>query len=175
MTATTIDLTVLAIEPDRLAAMRAAGVDEHGNPFTGYPAQGWEPLRCCLRLARTAEQIALIGYRRFETVSPWAEVGPVYVHAAPCTGYQSGAGLPPELRTGPRILRGYTADGTLAYDHITNVPAGVDIEAPLRDLLAAPEVAEVHVRPVLTQCFLYAVRQAHGDGGPVGDDGRTVT
>lgn len=158
MTATISDLTVLAIDPDRLAAMRAAGVDEQGNPFTGYPAEGWEPLRCCLRIARTEEQIALIGYRRFETVSPWAEVGPVYVHAVACDGYRPDAGLPPELRTGPRILRGYAADGTLAYEHITHVPAGVDIDAPLRELLAAPEVAEVHVRPVMTQCFLYAVR-----------------
>ena len=57
------------------------------------------------------------------------------------------------------MLRGYTGDGSLAYDYITHVPAGDDIEAPLRDLLAAPEVVEVHVRPVMTQCFLYAVRQ----------------
>ncbi len=159
MTATITDLTVLAVDPDRLAAMRTAGVDEQGNLFTGYPAKGWEPLRCCLRIARPEEQIALIGYRRFETVSPWAEVRPVYVHAEPCEGYHPDAGLPPELRTGPRILRGYTGDGSLAYDYITHVPAGDDIEAPLRDLLAAPEVVEVHVRPVMTQCFLYAVRQ----------------
>lgn len=86
MTATITDLTVLAVDPDRLAAMRTAGVDEQGNLFTGYPAKGWEPLRCCLRIARPEEQIALIGYRRFETVSPWAEVGPVYVHAEPCEG-----------------------------------------------------------------------------------------
>jgi hypothetical protein len=160
MTTTITDLAVLAIDPDRLAAIRAAGVDEHGNPFTGFAAEGWEPLRCCLRIARTEEQIALMGYRRFETVSPWAEVGPVYVHAAPCEGYRADAGLPPELRTGPRILRGYTADSSLAYDHITHVPAGVDIETSLRELLAAPEVAEVHVRPLMTQCFLYAVQSA---------------
>jgi hypothetical protein len=161
MTSTTPDcavLTVLAIDPDRLAAMRAAGADEHGSPFVPYPARGWEPLRCCLRIARPDEQIALIGYRPFATVSPWAEVGPVYVHGAACAGLRTDTGLPPELRTGPRILRGYHADGSLAYDHITHVPEGVDIEAPLRELLAAPEVAEVHVRAVLTQCFTYAVR-----------------
>ncbi|HZC69701.1 MAG TPA: DUF1203 domain-containing protein [Jatrophihabitans sp.] len=153
----TTTLTVLAIEPSRLEAMRAAGADEHGNPFVGYSANGWEPLRCCLRVARPDEQIALIGYRPFRTVSPWAEVGPVYVHAAACEGYPPDAGLPPELRTG-RMLRGYHADGSLAYDHITRVPEGVDIEASLRALLAAPEVAEVHVRAVETQCFAYAVR-----------------
>jgi hypothetical protein len=158
MTNTITALNVIAVDPSRLAAMRAAGTDEHGNPFVGYPAKGWEPLRCCLRIARPAEQIALISYRPFATVSPWAEVGPVYVHAAACAGYASDAGLPAELRTGPRMLRGYHADGSLAYDHITHVPDGVDVEAALRELLAAPEVVEVHVRAVLTQCFTYAVR-----------------
>ena len=157
-TAITTRLTVLAIDPDRLAAMRDAGTDEHGNPFTGYSAQGWEPLRCCLRVARPAEQIALISYRPFVTTSPWAETGPVYVHAAACAGYPSDAGLPPELRTGPRMLRGYHPDGSLAYEHITQVPDGVDLEAPLRELLSVPEVAEVHVRAVRTQCLTYGVR-----------------
>jgi Protein of unknown function (DUF1203) len=160
MTAPTDALTVHPIDPNRLAAMRAAGVDEHGNPFTGYPAHGWEPLRCCLRIARRDEQIALIGYRPFIAVSPWAEVGPVYVHAAACAGYPTGVGLPGELRTGPRMLRGYRADGSLAYDHITHVPDGVDIEAALHRLLAEPDVAEVHVRAVETQCFTYVVSRA---------------
>src|SRR3954471_13204918 len=99
---TTTQFRITAIEPARLAAMRAAGRDEHGNPFTAYPAAGWEPLRCCLRRADEDEAIALISYAPFRTVSPWAEVGPVYVHADACAGF-AGDELPPQLRTGPRI------------------------------------------------------------------------
>lgn len=151
------ELNVIPIDPSRLEAMREAGKDEHGNPFAGYAAAGWEPLRCCLRIAREGEHIALISYSPFTERSPWAEVGPVYVHADACEGYASGE-LPPELRTGPRILRSYQADGSLDYDDILFVRDGEDLEPALRDLLARPAVAAVHVRASLTQCFTYEVR-----------------
>jgi hypothetical protein len=146
------------IDPARLAAMRSAGRDEHGNPFTAYPAIGWEPLRCCLRLADEDEEIALISYAPFRATSPWAEVGPVYVHATACEGFAADE-LPAPLRTGPRILRTYRADETLDYEHITLVPEGEDLDPALRKLFAEPEVATVHVRSLLPQCFTYAVRR----------------
>ncbi len=151
------DLTVMAIDPSRLDAIRAHGEDEHGNPFISYAAAGWEPLRCCLRHARGGERIALISFSPFAVRSPWAEVGPVYVHADACSGYTSPE-LPPELRTGPRILRSCHPDGSLDYDDIVYVPSGSDIEPALRDLLDRPQVAAVHVRASMTQCFTYEVR-----------------
>lgn len=54
-----------AIDPERLAAMRSQGADEFGNPWKQRTAEGWEPLRCCLRTAAEGEDIALISY------SPW--------------------------------------------------------------------------------------------------------
>ncbi len=152
------DLHVLAIDPARLDGIRAAGTDGHGNRLVPFPARGWEPLRCCLRLPDEGEPILLIAYAPFADPSPWREVGPVYVHAERCGGHAPDAGLPPQLRTGPRILRTYRADRTLAYDDITYVAAGQDVEDVLHDLLARPDVDEVHVRASLSQCFTYAVR-----------------
>jgi hypothetical protein len=149
-------LTVHAIDPARLDAVRAVGVDEFGNPFTAYDAAGeGEPLRCCLRFARPGEQIALISWAPFTEVSPWREVGPVYVHAEPCAG-PGGSGVPGGLSRGPLLLRTYHADGSMDYAHNTLIGAD-DVEPMLQDLLAHAEVATVHVRTVLPQCFLYAV------------------
>jgi Protein of unknown function (DUF1203) len=157
MTATTQQtLTIHPIDQDRLDAVRRAGADEHGNPFTSYDASGdGEPLRCCLRYARPGERIALISWAPFTQLSPWREVGPVYVHAERCAGYSEHR-LPGELRRGPRVLRTYRADGSMDYGHNTLV-GEEDIEPVLDRLLADPEVATVHVRTVLPQCFLYAV------------------
>jgi hypothetical protein len=149
-------LTVHPIDPARLDAVRTAGVDEFGNPFTSYSASGdGEPLRCCLRHARAGEQIALISWAPFTEVSPWREVGPVYVHAEPCTG-PAEPGIPAGLNRGPLLLRTYRADGSMNYDHNTLIGAD-DVEPMLEDLLVRPGVATVHVRTVLPQCFLYAV------------------
>jgi hypothetical protein len=45
------------------------------------------------------------------------------------------------------------------YAHNTLVADGEDIEATLRALLAEPDVARVHVRTVLPQCFLYEITE----------------
>jgi hypothetical protein len=152
----TTTLDVLPIDPERLRTMRVQGHDEHGNAWSPYAAIGWEPLRCCLRLARPDESIVLISYAPFTTPSPWTEVGPVYVHADSCAGYRD-ADLPAELRTGPRVLRGYDRDRRLLYDHVVVVADGDDLEPAVSDLLNDDEVDVVHVRALATQCFTYAV------------------
>lgn len=145
------------IDPARLDAVRRRGHDVLGTKVTAHPASGsGEPLRCCLRMARAGEPIALISFAPFTHASPWTEVGPVYVHAERCDGYDD-AGLPEELRTGPRLLRTYRDDDTMNYARITLVGEGQDLEPALDDLLSLPDVATVHVRTVLPQCFLYAV------------------
>ncbi|MGA8246507.1 MAG: DUF1203 domain-containing protein [Nocardioides sp.] len=157
MTTTTSRLTVHAIDPERLDRVRATGTDGHDNLLRALPATGsGEPLRCCLRFARQGEAIALISFAPFQHASVWTEVGPVYVHAERCEGYDASTALPPELRHGPRLLRTYRADDTMDYEHNTLVGDG-DLEPVLDRLLDEPEVATVHVRTVLPQCFLYAV------------------
>ncbi len=150
-------LCVSAIDPARLSAIRSRGHDESGHSLLPLPAEGGEPLRCCLTLATVAEAIALIAYRPFTVSSPWAETGPVFIHADECSGYSRSDQLPERLRTGPRVLRTYRADGSLDYADITVVEKDQDIEAALLDLLQRPTVATVHVRALAAQCFTYAV------------------
>ncbi|HEY2298441.1 MAG TPA: DUF1203 domain-containing protein [Jatrophihabitans sp.] len=150
--------TVHAIAPERVAGIRAARADGHGNELVPFQAGGGEPLRCCLRTADAGESIALISYAPFETPSPWREVGPVYIHTDECAGHDDDD-LPVDLRTGPRLLRTYRADGTMNYAHNTLVADGEDIEATVTALLAESDVARVHVRTVLPQCFLYEITE----------------
>jgi hypothetical protein len=157
---TTTRLLVQAIAPDRLADIRAAGSDGHGNHLQAFAASGrGEPLRCCLRYARSDEQIMLISFAPFDFPSVWTEVGPVYVHAARCHGYVAieDATLPFELRTGPAVLRTYDANGTMNYDHNNVVTGEADLLPIIERLLGEPDVSTVHVRTLAPQCFLYSV------------------
>lgn len=159
------ELKVVAIDPARLDAIRAAGADEEGNPWKPEPAQGWEPLRCCLRLAERGEGVALISYAHFAERSPWREVGPVFVHAETCAGYPDPGAFPDAFRTGPRLLRTYHADGSLDYADITLVPEGADVAEAVAELLSRPGVDEVHARAAEAQCFTFAVRAATQPAG----------
>jgi hypothetical protein len=143
-----------AIPPAELARIRAAGHDTQGDPFTAREADGAEPLRCCLRLARAGERIALIAYRPTGTAGAYAENGPVFVHAEPCEGYPTDGGWPPEFRDRQQVLRAYDAMGRIADAILVE---GTEAEDGIAKLLADPEHVVVHSRNVLYGCYMFAV------------------
>lgn len=157
----TSTLRVHAIDPARLDVVRRTGADGHGNQLHPFAASGQgEPLRCCLRFAEAQEQITLISFAPFDHPSVWTEVGPVYIHAGQCGGYPTTERLPEQLATGPRVLRTYTPDDTMNYEHNTVVTDEADLAPIIERLLAEPDVGTVHVRTLAPQCYLYAVTTA---------------
>ena len=151
-------LLVHAIDPARLNVVRTTGEDAHGNQLRPFATTGQgEPLRCCLRYAEPGEQITLISHAPFERPSVWREVGPVYIHAAPCEGYTPTGRLPEQLATGPHVLPTYRADDIMNYEHNTVVTDEADLQRVIERLVSKPDVTTVHVRTLAPQCFLYAV------------------
>jgi len=171
-----------------LAGLRSA--DDAGNPPRLLTdTEGGSPLRCCLRATVAGEQAALVSYaplRRWARAvgadpGPYDEVGPVFIHPAPCPG-PAGDGLPAALLGAPRVFRAYSARGHI----LGGWPFGLDgagaasvdgtglggtglggpglggiagaagaAEALLADIYADPEVAVVHVRAMGFGCFLF--------------------
>jgi hypothetical protein len=156
--------TTFIVEPipaADLARIRAAGTDEAGNrlaPRVLTEADGHPPLRCCLREASPGEELLLIAYTPPGTSGPYAERGPVFIHAAPCPGYQTPGLYPPGLSHRQQVVRAYDhqgriADGILAAD-------GSHAAQTIRVLLARPDVSLVHLRNVGYGCYNFAVRRA---------------
>ncbi len=154
------EIRYLPIDPDRLDAMRARGADEFGNPWTLRVAEGWEPLRCCLRPATAEDDIALICFSPWTEPSPWAEAGPVFVHFGHCAGYLTHDVFPESFRRQRSMLNPFDHSGSRAYDHITFVDRDDDHEAHVRKILAEPDVAYLHVRSATAGCFTFAVHPA---------------
>jgi uncharacterized protein DUF1203 len=149
-----------AIDPERLDAMRDQCEDEFGNPWKQRTAEGWEPLRCCLRTACEGEDIALISYSPWPQPwdTPWAEAGPVFVCHRRCAGYQTPDEYPPDLRGRFSLLNPFGHTGARAYKHIKFVEPGDDYPAAVAMVMAQPEVAYLHVRSATAQCFTFEVR-----------------
>ncbi|MFI8961510.1 DUF1203 domain-containing protein [Streptomyces sp. NPDC053493] len=170
---TTTAFEARAIPAAALDELRRA--DDAGRdcrPFVADEEAAGNPLRCCLRLSREGERIALVSYaplRRWaaETgAEPGAydEQGPVFVHAEDCGGPDGTAGGQeyPFARPGAlRTLRRYDAGGRIVGGRLLEIPqdATAGFDQALAEAFADPRVALVHVRAVEYGCFQYEVRR----------------
>jgi hypothetical protein len=152
---------VTALDADELDEIRSRGVDAFGNAISiSVDEEGGAPVRCCLTEAQPGERIALIAHRPFGSGGPFAEVGPVYVHAERCPGYQERHAYPAGFRHRAQVFRAYGHDGTIVD---AEMAAGDDAEDAIGRLLARPEVAFLHSRNVLYGCYMFAIER-DGDG-----------
>jgi hypothetical protein len=151
----------LIFEPIRLGELReirAAGMDEAGNRLTPQAdTEGGNPLRCCLRETRPGEGVLLIAYTPPGTRGPYAERGPLFIHAGPCEGYLSPRLYPPELSHRQQVVRAYDRDGRIADGVLAG--NGDHAVTVIREMLGRPHVALVHVRNVGYGCYNFAVRR----------------
>jgi len=165
---TTVTLQVRAIDPDVLSQLRRR--DDAGHPpRLMTDSGGGSPLRCCLRLSRPGERIALVSYAPLcrwarETGAdpgPYDEVGPVFIHPAACPG-PDGSRYPAALTGSPRVFRSYSATGRILAGRLAGRAETSDAasaEAVLAEIFADPAVAVVHARAVDVGCFTFEVRR----------------
>lgn len=151
-----IAFRISALDPDGLERIRASGVDDFGNPLvvTANTEAGGTPLRCCLREAGVGEHVTLMAYQPARVGGPYAEVGPIFVHAERCEGYEWPNAYPEGFRHRRLILRAYNVDGHQVDNQIVE---GREAEAGITALLSRPEVAYLHARNVLAGCYMFTV------------------
>lgn len=141
------------------------------HPNAPVDAEG-SPLRCCLRAAQAGERVALVNYaplRRWAAakgVDPGAydEIGPVFIHADPCSGPEvSGERTSyPHARPGAlRTLRKYDVRGFIVGGDLLEIPsdATAGFNDALNDAFASPDVVLVHIRALEYGCFQFSVER----------------
>jgi hypothetical protein len=149
---------IAALPAGDLDRIRAARRDDFGNPLSPLADEtGGSPLRCCLRDARPGEHIALIAYRPFPWLGPYAEVGPVFIHAEPCDGYTEPSRYPEGFAHRRQLLRAYDHDRRIC--DALPVKDGSQAERVLSWLLLRPEVDFVHSRNLEWGCYMFTVRR----------------
>ena len=159
----------LPYDPAFVAHVRAGGADANGQPAERAVSDGdGNPCRSCLRDIAAGEPMLVLAARPFPAPQPYAEVGPIFLHADDCAPWD-GEGVPPILRTSPDYLvKGYAADHRIRYG------TGAIVRAErLADEVAArltrDEVAFVDVRSARNNCF--QARAVRGDDASAADGG----
>jgi Protein of unknown function (DUF1203) len=154
---TSVDLAVIS-------AIRRGGPDASGRAAALVEATGGEPLRCCLRDAGSGESLLLFGYEPPLPPSPYSEVGAVFVHEEACPGHTPTSTYPPQWRWRPQVLRAYDRRGWI---HAAVTHQGGEPEAAITDLLADPDVVQIHSRNLAYGCYMMTItRTPPGERSP---------
>ncbi|MDX2236650.1 MAG: DUF1203 domain-containing protein [Hyphomonadaceae bacterium] len=140
--------------------IRRGGADANGDAPVRKKAVGMaNPCRHCLGLIAEGEEMLVLSYRPFEADQPYAERGPIFLHARGCARYDAAS--PPAWFAflDPAAVRAYDAQHWIRYD-AAEIVSGRDICATCAALLNMEGVAYVHVRSKFG-CFQCRVDRDH--------------
>ncbi|WP_018239737.1 DUF1203 domain-containing protein [Ensifer sp. BR816] len=140
--------------------LRQGGRDAYGNLPERHISDGvGVPCRHCLRNVEEGQAYLILAYRPFTSAQPYAETGPIFMHADQCPA-PDGSSVPPILTSSKDyLLRGYGADERIVYG-TGGIVAAEMLEQRAEDLLAQPDVAYVHVRSAKYNCYQCRIEAA---------------
>ena len=147
-------------DPASVALWRGGGADDNGAAPERVVSDGdGDPCRSCLHDIEAGAPMLVLAARPFEGMHPYAETGPIFLHAEPCAPWD-GEGPPPILATSPNYLvKGYGPDERIVYGTGEIVPAA-EVAARCAALLAGGRIAFVDVRSARNNCFQARARRA---------------
>ena len=151
----------IALDSDLVGALRSGGRDSNAQTPERRVSDGdGVPCRHCLMDVAAGEPYLVLSHRPFDSVQPYAEQGPIFLHAEACPGFAAPAGLPPILAARREMLiRGYGADDRIVYG-TGKMVATKDIVAVAEYMFDNPEIAYIHVRSASNNCYQCRIERA---------------
>ncbi len=149
-----MQIAFVPMSANEASRIRNGGADAYGLAPERRVSDGeGVPCRHCMRMVGKGEPYLVLAWRPFSTLQPYAETGPIFLHAQDCAPAAAGQGELPEMLDGPDyIVRGYDAGERIVYG-TGGVVARAKIRVRAIELLADPAIAFVHVRSARNNCF----------------------
>ncbi len=145
-------LKYLGIPEDVASTARETMRDRFGHDLK--VVREMAPCRVCLRISSEPEDLLLLSYQPLADTGPYAEVGPIFVHALPCEPYVDVAAFPADFTLRRLVLRAYDHDGRIVDAAVAEAGAAPEQAATF---LSDDGVSEVHVRHESYTCFDFKI------------------
>ena len=150
----------IAMPTELVTSLQAGGHDaNHQRPERAISDGDGVPCRHCLQVVEAGAPYLILAHRPFTTLQPYAECGPIFLHADACPRYDRTGALPPMLGSAQYILRGYSEQERIIYGTGQIVPTPY-ISQRASELLQREDVAFVHVRSATNNCFQCRIERA---------------
>ncbi len=151
----------VALPTELVTVLQANGLDANGQTPERAISTGGDgvPCRHCLDVVTANDAYLILAHRPFTTLQPYAECGPIFLHADACQRYAETAALPAMLQSAHYILRGYSAAERILYGTGQVVPT-TQIPQRAQELFVREDVAYIHVRSATNNCFQCRIERA---------------
>ncbi|RUW66627.1 DUF1203 domain-containing protein [Mesorhizobium sp. M4B.F.Ca.ET.049.02.1.2] len=149
-----------ALPTDNVRALQRGGADAYGHRPERQVSDGdGVPCRHCLKNVAAGDAYLVLAYRPFPELQPYAETGPIFLHAQECERAPEDAALPEMLESSDYIVRGYGRNDRIVYGSGGGI-ATPDIAARAETLLERDDIAYIHVRSARNNCYQCRIERA---------------
>ena len=144
----------VAMSTEVVEALQSGQPDANGQTPERHVSDGdGVPCRHCLTDVPKGEPYLILHYRPFPEPQPYAESGPIFLHADACPRYAETAATPPVfLCREDVLLRGYNGENRIVYGTGQVVKTG-DIVSAAQHIFERPDVAYIHARSTTNNCY----------------------
>jgi hypothetical protein len=156
-----MNIRFVALDTAVVRALQAGGPDAYGMAPERRISDGdGVPCRHCLKPVAKGEEYLILAHRPFPQQQPYAETGPIFLHAAECQRATESEDVPEMMLASPDfIVRGYGRDDRIVYG-TGGVTATAHIPDRAGELLTRPDIAYVHVRSARNNCYQCRIDRA---------------
>ncbi|MER8765724.1 MULTISPECIES: DUF1203 domain-containing protein [unclassified Mesorhizobium] len=149
-----------ALPTDAVRALQRGGADAYGlKPEQKVSDGDGVPCRHCLKNVAAGEDYLVLAYRPFPELQPYAETGPIFLHAVECERAAEVEVAPEILESSDYIVRGYGKDDRIVYGSGGVTPTDA-IAARAETLFERDDIAYVHIRSARNNCYQCRIDRA---------------
>lgn len=142
-----------ALETPIVRALQEGHSDANGQTPERHVSDGnGVPCRHCLAQVKVGEPYLILAHRPFPEPQPYAELGPIFLHAEACPQHRGSSKIPPMLCSPQYLIRGYGADNRIVYGSGRIVPTD-QIPQTATEMFRDTRIAYIHVRSASNNCY----------------------
>jgi hypothetical protein len=153
-----------ALGTEEVRRLQHGGADAYGQqPERNISDGDGMPCRHCLSNIAAGDAYLILAHRPFASLQPYAETGPIFLHADLCQRAAETSSLPEILASPDYIVRGYSSDDRIVYGSGSVVPTET-IGARAAALFERDDIAYLHVRSARNNCYQCRIERAATSG-----------
>jgi hypothetical protein len=155
-----MSIRFVALETAVVRALQRGGHDANGQAPERRMSSGHNvPCRHCLRPVAEGQPFLVLAFRPFPSPQPYAEQGPIFLHAEACSRHEPAGALPEMLTSPGYIVRGYCRTDRIVYGS-GQIVATADIPGAAERMFEDSRIAYIHVRSAANNCYQCRIERA---------------